>query len=194
MRAAKQMALAAGVAIGLGGIASADTVQSALTPLVRPAAETVTLPALPLPFTEKDRSAADDYFYFHKNGVGYETAFADLDVCRLYTETAVTMIMPPKFVPLGGDVVVREVQTGYPWHYQQYGLVGGLLIDYFAAIAQRDNAHATMRRCMAYKGYKRYAVSEKIRESLDSGTPAEKIAKLALIASGPAPQAGEVGQ
>lgn len=193
MRTARRMTLAAGVLICLGGISPADTVQSALTPLERPAAETVTVPALPLPFSEKDRSGADDYFYFHKAGVSYEAAFADLDVCRLYTETAVTMIMPPKFVPLGKDVVVREVQTGYPWHYQQYGIVGGLLIDYFASIAQRDNAHATMRRCMAYKGYKRYAVSEKIRESLDSGKPAEKTARLALIASGPAPTAGEVG-
>ena len=76
-------AIAAMTLLCLAGTAGAEDAPRYLMALTRPEPASVTLPTLPLPFTEKDRRDSDSNFYFHKPRVTYEVAFADLDQCRL---------------------------------------------------------------------------------------------------------------
>lgn len=199
MRSRFKAALAAVVLACLGGTSQADEYQTVIKPLERPDPATVKVPALPLTIGPKERIDADSYFYFHKDGVSYETAFADLEQCRLYAGSARQFTLPPKFVALGTNVITREFdRTDHmQWYYQQYGMVGGMTASIMAAIivpmVDEDNRNATMRRCMGYKGYQRYGLSSKAYKQIDSDSPAEKTARLALLASGPKPQTAEAG-
>jgi len=119
------------------------------------------------------------YFYFHKPGVSYEKAFADLDQCRQYGQASQIALLVPTFVPMGnalvkGPMIPTDVYPG-----------PGLLVLYMMQETQEDNERATMRRCMAYKNYGRYGISRAIWKQIDTGTDAEKLARQALIASGP---------
>jgi hypothetical protein len=192
-----------GIALAVAGLALSTAAAAdgviALEPLKAPDPATITAPALPLTFGPKDRIDADSYFYFHKQGVSYEAAFADLDQCRLYAQSATLFAQPPKFVPLGTTTIRRDpVTPNTDFYYNQYGLVGGVTasIIFMAVTAQvnEDNHNATVRRCMAYKGYKRYGLSSAASGKIDTGTEAEKQARRALIAAGPAPQSKEAGQ
>jgi len=57
--------------------------QTRIDPLTRPDATSVTVPNLAFTPTKRDISDFGEYFYFHKDGVSYEHAFADLEQCRI---------------------------------------------------------------------------------------------------------------
>lgn len=165
---------------------SADT-EISLKPLERPDAAAVTVPDMTFTPAKADIRRFDDYFYFHKSGVSYERAFADLDQCRMYGQMTQFVAPLPAYVPLGGD----PVKAPGPRHWNMFlmdGIVGALIADIIIANAMEDRAIATSRRCMAYKGYRRYGTSRNIFKQIDSGADTEKLARKALIASGPAPQ------
>jgi hypothetical protein len=44
-----------------------------------------------------------------------------------------------------------------------------------------------MRRCMTFKRYNRYGTTKAIWQQIEAGTVADKLARRALIASGPQP-------
>jgi hypothetical protein len=188
---------AAGLALATAAIADDGVI--ALEPLKMPDPATVTVPALPLTFGSKERVDADSLFYFHKQGVSYQTAFADLDQCRLYAQSAMLFAQPPKFVPLGTGAIRRDpIVPNTDFYYNQYGIVGGMTASIIFAVVvtqvSEDNRNATARRCMAFKGYRRYGLSSAAAGKIDTGTEAEKQARRALIAAGPVPQAQEAGQ
>jgi hypothetical protein len=58
---------------------------------------------------------------------------------------------------------------------------------------EEDLEKTTDRRCLAYKGYHRYGTTRAIYKQIVSGTDAEKLARKAVIASGPPPQAEALG-
>jgi len=176
----------------LADASGAEDAPRYLTAFTRPDPASVILPKLPLTFSEKDRRASDSNFYFYKAGVTYEAAFADLDQCRLYALSSRLVALPPTFVPLGTDMVTSGKTVMSPSFPMQYGVVGTIFAGIIVAAAEDDHALATTRRCMAYKGYKRYATSRSVAKQIEDGTETDKLARLAIIASGPQPNVGEV--
>lgn len=162
-------------------------------PLSRPDPASVHVLLLPLPFGERDRADSDEYFYFHKKGVTYETAFSDLDQCRLFAVTTKLVAKPPAFIPLGTDIVTPG-NTPMSHNFQLlFGTVGSLFAMTIIEAAEDDNSRAISRRCMTYKGYARYATSRSAFRQMSAGTEEERLARWALVASGPQPIIGEVG-
>jgi hypothetical protein len=149
------------------------------------------MPSLPLPFTAKDIQAGDDRYYFQKNGVSYQIAFADFQLCAKYSRTVEVLAKPKDFAPLGTNVVPPDaivqplvnVNTGAPT------IVGAILASY----VEGDIREGSMRLCMSYRGYKRYAVARSAYRQIDTGSDTEHMARQAVVASGPAPEGGEVG-
>jgi hypothetical protein len=169
----------------LAAAQSPAAAQEALKPLDRPDPASISIPSMSKAADPSDARDYDEHFYFHKSGVTYETAFADLDECRMYARMTNIVATPPKFVPLGsGDVQARTTPV-----LLNYGIVGYLVGAYFIAQAERDSDRATMNRCMAYKGYSRYGTSEAIWSQINAGSDGDKLARGALIASGPKPEA-----
>ena len=154
-----------------------------LKPLDRPDPNSVSIPTLEV-------SSGDDYFYFYKAGVSYQRAFSDLDECRMYSLQAQLTSVPPKFIPLGSTPVKSDSTAGAA---AQFGLVGVLIIAPIIESGEEDAAEASNRRCMMYKGYSRYGTSRASWKQIKAGTEAERLARLALIASGLAPSAGAIG-
>ena len=184
MRPEAKRALAAAAAIVPLALSPAAA-QTAITALERPDAASVTVPDMAaFKPTPRDARSFDDYFYFHKSGVSYTRAFADLEQCRINAALAQVTALVPTLLPLG------DVPASAPKLSQNYFLFGGPLMNALIAEAEDENGAATNRKCMAYKGYRRYGTSRALFKQVDSGTLAEKQARKALIASGPAP-AGE---
>jgi hypothetical protein len=155
--------------------------QTVIKSLERPDPATVTVPGMAFKPILSDIRRFDEYFYFHKPGISYERAFADLDQCRIYGLFQQLSVIPPDFLPLGGELI-SDPKPGFTY------VQGGILDYYFTQQANEDNERATVRRCMAFKGYARYGTSRAIGKQLESGTETEKLARRALIASGPDPQ------
>jgi hypothetical protein len=182
--------LATLVVLSMSGPLLAD--ETSLRPLQRPDPASVTVAKL-------DVSSSDDYFYFWKPTVSYETAFSDLDDCRIYSLSANFLAgPPPRFVPFGSQPTGSErgqsANIGASGMYGPMGSAIAALI--FAPVVESvedDNAQAANRRCMAYKGYSRYGTSSASWKQLRMGTDADKLARMALIASGPPPTAGAIG-
>jgi hypothetical protein len=148
------------------------------------------MPPLPPAFTEKDRDSSDDRYFFHKEGVSYQRALSDIQLCAGYSKTVELIAKPKDFVPLGTDAVPRDVstqtRTSLEW---SYGLIGLWLGNY----VENQILDGGLRRCLAYKGYKRYAVSRAAYSQIERGSEAELMARRAIVASGPQPFGGEVG-
>ncbi len=156
-----------------------------IAPLVRPDPATITVPDTTAPLKPNDARRADDYFYFYKPGVPYETAFADIDQCRIYSLQARLIAGPPRFVPLDAPAVSHHIELQ---NAAAYGVIGELIGGIIVAGAEDDAAIATNRRCMFYKGYRRYGTTHDIVRQIEAGTDTDKAARLARIASGAAPQ------
>ena len=170
-------------AVPLALLLSPASAQTVITPLERPDAASVTVPDMAgFKPTPKDARNFDDYFYFHKSGVSYERAFDDLEQCRVYAASAQLIAPMPTIIPVG------DVATSGPKVSQRIGI--GILPAILIASAEEDTAIATMRTCMAFKGYGRYGTSRALFKQIDQGSDTEKQARRAVIASGPAP-AGE---
>jgi hypothetical protein len=160
--------------------------QAVLAPLERPDPSSVSIPKV-------EETGSDDYFYFYKSGISYENAFADLDECRIYSLSARVISTPPRFVLLGTDVEKPKSLTQSGWSVP-YGLIGDLIAEEFIAGAERDSANAANRRCMAYKGYSRYGTSGSSWDQITIGTDTDKLARLALLASGAQPSSAPLGR
>jgi len=167
---------------------SPASAQAVITPLQRPSAASIIVPDMgSFKPTPRDARNFDDYFYFHKDGVSYEDAFADLEQCRINAAMAQLIPDVPDVIPVGDAATnnTRLSDRTFPF----FGMVGGFLI----AGAEEDNAILTNRKCMAYKGYRRYGTSRALFKQIDSGSDAEKQARKALIASGAVPAIEAIG-
>lgn len=184
----KKMVAPAGLVLCLG-ISTADA-QTVIEPLERPDPATVILPDMTFKATPSDVRRFEDYYYFHKPGVSYERAFADLEQCRVYAAMAQMIPLMPTILPIG-DVPVQTdgPRFGMP---SQFGYLGGVLANSLIAAGAEENSIATNRRCMIYKGYHRYGTSRDLFKKIDSGGDAEKQARKALIASGAQPAIGRI--
>ncbi len=163
--------------------------QEVITPLERPDPAHITVPDLNFAPSPHDIKNFDSHYYFYKTGVSYEAAFADLDECRMYSLASDFVVFkPPKFIPLGDDIAGdgsrKDVTSTSLW---RRAFSQGILIAAIAEQAHEDDVLETTNRCMAYRGYARYGVSRDIADEIDAGSDAEKLARQALIASGPKP-------
>jgi hypothetical protein len=177
-------------------------------PAAAPAAPAVAPPNIPsLDFkpTKHDIDHYWEFYYFHKAGVSYDRALADLDECHSYSRMLVATSPVPKFIPLGtqnspytSDELFRR-QFDFQYRFsQQYGLFGGLTAALIAEIATSSVNHgverSNLRRCMYFKGYSRYGLNKSLWKQLNEATGKDEergkqiIARFATIASGPAPQ------
>ena len=121
------------------------------------------------------------YFFFWKAEVSAEQARSDILECRSYAREPVLWGRIPERMPL--DAVVR----GPDGTESGYGLVGALAFDVFSGALERRIVLANTRRCMGFKGYRRYGLSAALWRALNEGTAEEVVARLVVVATGPEP-------
>ena len=167
---------------------SAAAQEAAPAAAAMPDPATVTVPDLAFKPTRRDIRNYDSYFYFSKPGIGYEKAFADIMECRSYSQVFQFMLQTPDFVPWGSEPYEADMSKQYGNAAFQFGLIGVGVFGFAMDIVSGYDKNSNMRRCMGYKGYKRYGTAYSVWRQIDKGKDeAPKIARLALIASGPAP-------
>ena len=138
---------------------------------------------------EKDLGDPRKYWVLHKPGVSVEQASADLTFCWRFVPHGVQR-STPSFVPWRKRDANRPVSyTGGP-----YGLVGAAIGAIISGPLERSIRQSRMFRCMVPRGYARYRVTEDLWKRIYQAEPAQAIATLAAIASGPMPPTPEVTQ
>ena len=144
--------------------------------------------AAPLPATiqsyQPGRGDAGDfwrYFFFWKGGVTPEAARADLLECGTYAHSPVLWARIPERMPVDGGVQGPNGTEG------GYGLVGAAAFSLFEGAQVRRITLANLRRCMGFKGYRRYGLSAALWRPLNAGSPDEIVSRLAAIAAGAEP-------
>jgi hypothetical protein len=163
--------------------------QTFMKQLERPDPATVSVPDIAFTPTKSDINHFDEYFYFHKPGVRYERAFADLNQCRTYGMVATVYGPPPVLAPLGGELDGQRIDPLGRKNplTDKNGEYVGILPAIFITNYMEELARGTERRCMMWKGYARYGVSRTLWQQIETGSAAEKLARMAVLASGPAP-------
>ena len=139
-------------------------------------------PAIPdLSSEERDLGDERKYIYFHKAGVSYEEALADVQECAAHA-THLQQRTGKSFVPWGrNDAGLNVTYDG-----GQYGLVGAVIGAIIAGPLERSIRQSIMIRCLDPRGYTRYRANKDQWQQLieDGENPNEM---LAAIASGPVP-------
>lgn len=157
-------------------------------PLIDPA--TISLPSVTLPSdpVEREKVLGDGYkfFYFHKSGVSFDKAYADLRECRAHL-TSASAILLPDFIPFGEESSKPVASTTSP-----YGLVGAAMAAIILPKLDRGLENNKLRRCMGTRGYARYALSEETWKTINTGEEDQVVAMQAKIAAGPRPDQSEV--
>lgn len=123
------------------------------------------------------------HFYFHKEGVTYQAAYADFADCYRFVSPAVLISELPVFVPWGEGPVTDRATV--PANNQ--GMMGNLIGSMFSGPIDRRAWQSRMRRCMEPRGYVRYPLAPDVWRQLIDGHSARSIAMQALAASGPNP-------
>jgi hypothetical protein len=179
--------VSAALAAALLALASASAAEA---PLVPPEAVALSMPPLPLAFTEMDRRDGNSRYYFHKDGASYQAVIADLMLCTEYSHSVTLVARPRDFIPLGSIVLAPDRRGAIAMNaFATLGLVGAML----GAYVEGEIVEGDMRLCMSYRGYKRYAVSREAYRAITRGSETEAMQRQAIVASGPAPLGGEVG-
>lgn len=150
-------------------------------PQALPDSTEVSVPDINTLLGADDLKSADKYFIFHRPGVSFATAFADLSEC---------------------DAMARNLLPG-----TGNSSIGGAAISIgIGAIVAGNQRHVrrdNMRRCMFFKGYGRYGLPKAIWQQIsfdESGSGISDDArrpfllKQAKIASGPQLQGKELGE
>jgi len=145
-----------------------------------------------LSFTANARIAAgyDRFFYFHREGVDFATAYADLAECDALASAPIRRSNDAGRYS-AGDFWGMSTLGGPLWHSLQVTS---------RTRAERVRLHSVnMRNCMRFKGYRRYGLPEAIWKQFNldandirSSTPAKLVEyrqKRAKLASGPLPLA-----
>ncbi|HEX6375351.1 MAG TPA: hypothetical protein VFZ91_06485 [Allosphingosinicella sp.] len=125
------------------------------------------------------------HVYFHKPGIRLETARADIAECRSYAGSAILYPQVPARIPVEADAVAPEALGGGG----MTPLVAQAALGIFGGPEQRKIAAANMRKCMGFKGYRRYGLSEPLWEWLNDRDPSQAVERQARVAAGPAPAA-----
>lgn len=146
---------------------------------------TVKVPDVAAGTPELDASGDAKYFYFHKQGVTYDTAVQDVAECLTYANPPIPPVRLPAFV-----VLEETAKQGGPKPIPMWGLTGAVISAILMPSLNRRNAMGNMRVCMGFKSYKRYPTTKEAYVLLNEGDDnAASIVMVAKIASGPTPSA-----
>ena len=135
----------------------------------------------------------DKYYYFHREGTDFATAYADIRECDGYAR--------------GMQSGVEYVQVPYPYAGTMAGAVGGaignaLAAAIFGSAEKRRMRRVNMRTCMGFKGYGRYGLSKELWEEfnfeegfsgVEDGKRDRYLRQQALVAASAKPEAKELG-
>ena len=171
------LGFAAALAASLGGAGPA----SAQAP-APPDPATLTLPDLTPPTDPKVIEDGAKHYYFRKDGISYEEAYADFSECYRYLPVPGTVALLPMFAPWSespGTVTIQPTNN--------YGLVGMAVAALFMGPIERKARQAPVRRCMETRGYVRYPLAENVWKKLIDDYSERSIALQAKAASLPAP-------
>lgn len=150
-----------------------------------------------LAFTETPEMAEDydKYFYFHRDGTDFDTAFADISECDALASGIRFFASPEPYM------------TSYQ-AVSQYGLgpalmgnaVATLVVDAIAGSSERRRIRRiNLRNCMGFKGYSRYGMERERWQSfnfeeghvrVEGGKRLAFLMQQARVASGPKPNTG----
>jgi len=143
--------------------------------------------------SEKHTEEFHKYFYFHKEGVSFETARNEIGECHVYQDGPVggegeVVAIVPRFVSLS------ENQSYKPYVYndQGGGVVGAIIGGMIAGPILQKNRAQRYRKCMEYKGYDRYGISKDLWKTFSKGVPGDDLIMQASIASGPKPKTEKI--
>lgn len=121
------------------------------------------------------------YFFFWKAGVTSEQARVDILECRDYARDPALWARIPERMPLDGGVRGADGTEG------GYGLAGAIAFDLVSGGLERRISLTNTRRCMGFKGYRRYGLSAQLWRGLHEGSGEEVVTRLTAVASGVEP-------
>ncbi len=161
--------------------------------IVVPDPANVKMPKLAFTATPQDVDDFDKYYYFNRADTSFEAALADLRDCDGFAR--------------GLSSGYKYQEAPYPYTYTAAGVAGGLIANVmiaaiFGSSEKRRLRRVNMRRCMGYKGYERYGLNKDLWQEFNfeegfSGEEEAKrqamLAQQAKVASGPKPEAKELG-
>lgn len=150
----------------------------------------IEMPDLAFDATPADAETYDKYFYFHRDGTDFDTAFNDLSECDALA-SGISYYG-------GGDPAMAN------YYVAQYGLagaaggvIGSAIADaIFGSAERRRVRRVNMRNCMGFKGYDRFGMERERWQSFNfeegfGRVNDEKrtafLLKQARVASGPKP-------
>ncbi len=135
------------------------------------------------------------YFIFHKDGVDFDTALADVAECEGYSKINDMFVPVPSLVPYrtaSKNPASKSQDKKYAVKYNPfYGLLGFAMFSGVSkltigpVLARLSNTN--QRACMGFKGYKAYGVTEDIWKSINKVDIKQEMLMKAKIASGPIP-------
>jgi hypothetical protein len=144
-----------------------------------PAETAIAVPDLHVP--DSDLGDERKFFFFHKPGVSFAEAYADLSFCSRFIAHGQQRSLPD-FVPWQRNDPARPIPDNL-----SYGLVGIAIMAIIDGPIERSIRQTRMMRCMLPRGYARYRTSEAQWKQVSTGDLATAVAVQARIASGPVP-------
>lgn len=158
---------------------------------------TVKMPVLefaPTPVIETD---FDKYFYFHRAETSFVEAYGDIRECDALSSGA-NIYMGDNSAAMGAAMAQYGVLAGGVG-----GAIGSAIADaIFGSAARRQQRRINLRNCMGFKGYQRFGLSGDLWKEFNfeeghgrkrEGVRDEALEQQALVASGPTPNAKELG-
>lgn len=158
---------------------------------------TLQMPQLAFASTPEIEADFDKYFYFHRDETGFEEAYADIRECDALAS--------------GSNIYLGANQAAMNSAMAQYGVLpgavggalGSVLADaIFGSAARRQARRINLRNCMGFKGYQRYGLAGDLWKEFNfeeghgrkkEGERDDALELQALVASGPKPEAQELG-
>jgi hypothetical protein len=152
----------------------------------------VALPDTAFEATPADIETYDKYFYFHRDGTDFDTAYNDISECDAVSSGI-------NFYG-GGDSYMTNYYIGqYGMAGAAGGVIGSAIADaVFGSAERRRIRRINMRNCMGFKGYDRYGMEKERWQAFhfEEGFGRVKdekrtgyLMKQARVASGPRPKA-----
>lgn len=114
----------------------------------------IPMPVVEFTATEEDIKDFDKNYYFHREGVDFDTAFADIKECD---DLAVGVTR------YGGTVYYGSTLAGGIGAVIGTAIVQGI----FGSAERKKTKRISMRNCMAFKGYNRYGLSKDLMKGFD---------------------------
>jgi hypothetical protein len=151
----------------------------------------VEMPVLAFEETPEMTADYDKYFYFHREGTDFDTAFADISECDALSSGI-------SYYAGGDSYMANYYATQYGLAGVAGGVIGSAVADaIFGSAERRRLRRVNMRNCMGFKGYARYGMERELWQQFhfeegNGRVEGEKrtgyLMKQARVASGAKPQ------